>query len=113
VTNAWPRQRAAAGSSAGLRPANPVVVGMLEVELEELELEELELEELELEELELEELELEELELEELELELEQLVEVSVGVPLASIVVGVDCWLTTGVVVPIAGLVGLKVDELL
>jgi hypothetical protein len=103
VTNAWPRQRAAAGSSAGLRPANPVVVGMLEVELEELELEELELEELELEEL----------ELEELELELEQLVEVSVGVLLASIVVGVDCWLTTGVVVPIAGLVGLKVDELL
>jgi hypothetical protein len=98
VTNAWPRQRAAAGSSAGLRPANPVVVGMLEVELEELELEELELEELELEEL---------------ELELEQLVEVSVGVLLASIVVGVDCWLTTGVVVPIAGLVGLKVDELL
>jgi hypothetical protein len=93
VTNAWPRQRAAAGSSAGLRPANPVVVGMLEVELEELELEELELEEL--------------------ELELEQLVEVSVGVLLASIVVGVDCWLTTGVVVPIAGLVGLKVDELL
>jgi hypothetical protein len=108
VTNAWPRQRAAAGSSAGLRPANPVVVGMLEVELEELELEELELEELELEEL-----ELEELELEELELETAQLVEVSVGVPLASIVVGVDCWLTTGVVVPIAGLVGLKVDELL
>ena len=93
MTNAWPRQRAAAGSSAGLRPANPVVVGMLEVELEELELEELELEEL--------------------ELELEQLVEVSVGVLLASIVVGVDCWLTTGVVVPIAGLVGLKVDELL
>ena len=93
MTNAWPRQRAAAGSSAGLRPANPVVVGMLEVELEELELEELELEEL--------------------ELELEQLVEVSVGVLLASIVVGVDCWLTTGVVVPIAGSVGLKVDELL
>jgi hypothetical protein len=88
VTNTWPRQRTGAGSSAGLRSANPVAVGVLEVELEELELEEL-------------------------ELKFEQLVEVSVGVLLAPMVVGVDCGLTTGVVVPRGGPVGLGVDGLL